>query len=69
MFFRRLPLLLRHRYNVFVPIERERLDADVLITGAGPAGLACALRLAQLAAADQKAGREPAVSPPPGISR
>jgi electron-transferring-flavoprotein dehydrogenase len=29
-------------------IERERLDADVLIVGAGPAGLACALRLAQL---------------------
>jgi flavin-dependent dehydrogenase len=25
-------------------IERERLDADVLIVGAGPAGLACALR-------------------------
>ncbi|MCL6481708.1 MAG: electron transfer flavoprotein-ubiquinone oxidoreductase [Firmicutes bacterium] len=30
------------------PVERERLDADVLIVGAGPAGLACALRLAQL---------------------
>jgi electron-transferring-flavoprotein dehydrogenase len=29
-------------------VERERLDADVLIVGAGPAGLACALRLAQL---------------------
>ncbi|MGD2063372.1 MAG: electron transfer flavoprotein-ubiquinone oxidoreductase [Nitrospirota bacterium] len=29
----------------------ERLDTPVLIVGAGPAGLACALRLAQLAAA------------------
>jgi electron-transferring-flavoprotein dehydrogenase len=29
-------------------IARERLDADVLIVGAGPAGLACALHLAQL---------------------
>lgn len=29
-------------------VERERLDADVLIVGAGPAGLACALHLAQL---------------------
>ena len=46
-----------------VSIERERLDADVLIVGAGPAGLACALRLAQLAAADREAGRTPAVLP------
>jgi electron-transferring-flavoprotein dehydrogenase len=29
-------------------VEGERLETDVLIVGAGPAGLACALRLAQL---------------------
>src|SRR6266540_7337535 len=28
--------------------ERERIDADVLVVGAGPAGLACAYRLARL---------------------
>ncbi len=37
------------------PVERERLDADVLIVGAGPAGLACALRLAQLIEANRDA--------------
>ena len=30
-------------------MERERLEADVLVVGAGPAGLACAYRLARLA--------------------
>ncbi|MFB3127593.1 MAG: 4Fe-4S dicluster domain-containing protein, partial [Candidatus Acidiferrales bacterium] len=31
-------------------IEREQLEAEVVIVGAGPAGLACALRLAELIA-------------------
>src|ERR1700739_1267437 len=29
-------------------VQRETLEADVLIVGAGPAGLACALHLANL---------------------
>src|ERR1043165_1215820 len=33
-------------------IERETLDVDVVIVGAGPAGLAAAYRLAELAKAD-----------------
>jgi electron-transferring-flavoprotein dehydrogenase len=36
-------------------VERERLETDVLIVGAGPAGLACALRLAQLIKAYREA--------------
>ncbi|HUP01797.1 MAG TPA: electron transfer flavoprotein-ubiquinone oxidoreductase [Gemmatimonadota bacterium] len=31
-------------------VERETMDVDVLIVGGGPAGLACAIRLAQLLA-------------------
>src|ERR1700722_6499553 len=43
--------------------EREKLDADVLIVGAGPAGLACALHLARLIKQHNESGAKPALSP------
>jgi electron-transferring-flavoprotein dehydrogenase len=42
-------------------VERETLETDVLIVGAGPAGLACALRLTQLI----QAKKEKSPSSPP----
>src|SRR5205814_3873182 len=36
-------------------MEREFMDYDVVIVGAGPAGLSCAIRLKQLS---QEAGRD-----------
>ncbi len=45
-----------------MPVERERLDADVLIAGAGPAGLGCALHLARLFAAHNQSGAKPELS-------
>src|SRR3984885_13452590 len=42
---------------------RERLDADVLIVGAGPAGLACALHLSRLIRQHNESGAKPELSP------
>ncbi len=43
-------------------VERERLDADVLIVGAGPGGLACALHLSRLIAQHNASGAKPELS-------
>jgi electron-transferring-flavoprotein dehydrogenase len=45
-----------------VAIEREKLDADVLIIGAGPAGLSCALHLANLIEQHTAANKSPGLS-------
>jgi electron-transferring-flavoprotein dehydrogenase len=42
--------------------KREQLEADVLIVGAGPAGLACALHLANLIKAHNAGGGKPELS-------
>jgi electron-transferring-flavoprotein dehydrogenase len=43
-------------------VEREQLEADVLIIGAGPGGLACALHLANLIEKHTEAKKSPALS-------
>src|SRR5438876_8507110 len=43
-------------------IQREQLEADVLIVGAGPAGLACALHVANLIKAHSASGTKPELS-------
>src|SRR5204862_7972296 len=40
-------------------VQREQLEADVLIVGAGPAGLACALHLANLIKKHHTVGGKP----------
>jgi flavin-dependent dehydrogenase len=46
------PLSAKEQVSWQVPgVEREELDVDVLIVGAGPAGLACAIHLRRLLAA------------------
>ncbi|HEY2108451.1 MAG TPA: hypothetical protein VGH17_01045, partial [Candidatus Acidoferrales bacterium] len=45
-----------------MPVEREQLEADVLIIGAGPGGLACALHLANLIEKHTAASKTPALS-------
>jgi electron-transferring-flavoprotein dehydrogenase len=45
-----------------VAIEREKLEADVLIIGAGPAGLSCALHLSNLIEQHTAAKKSPALS-------
>ena len=43
-------------------VEREQLEADVLIVGAGPAGLSCALHLANLIKKHNDSGAKPPLS-------
>jgi electron-transferring-flavoprotein dehydrogenase len=43
-------------------IQREQLQADVLIIGAGPGGLSCALHLANLIEKHNEAKKSPALS-------
>ena len=45
-----------------MPIQREQLEADVLIVGAGPAGLSCALHLSNLIKQHNASGAKPELS-------
>src|ERR1700694_3921865 len=43
-------------------VQREQLEADVLIVGAGPAGLSCALHLANLIKKHNDSAAKPELS-------
>ena len=43
-------------------VQREQLEADVLIVGAGPAGLSCALHLSNLMKKHNASGEKPELS-------
>src|SRR5205814_5065144 len=45
-----------------VTSQREQLEADVLIVGAGPAGLSCALHLSNLIKKHNESGAKPELS-------
>src|SRR5437763_15552326 len=45
-----------------ITIEREQRDAAVLIVGAGPAGLSCALHLSNLVKKHNESGAKPELS-------
>ena len=45
-----------------MPVQREQLEADVLIVGAGPAGLSCALHLSNLIKKHNECGAKPELS-------
>jgi electron-transferring-flavoprotein dehydrogenase len=60
-----VPTILPVRHQAPLPLDRlilrdppgaEAIEMDVLIVGAGPAGLACAIELARLARRDREAG-------------